>query len=163
MIGELIIGFEDAVGEPVVPHELPDIFDWIELWTFGRQRYDADILGYDERVGHEPPGLIHEHDGKGTGATVRDFYKMQVHRVSIAGRQDKRCALAQGRADRSKDVGRCGSLIMWCRWTCPALCPPTRDLVFLTYAGLVLEPDFHCGALRKASASFCQFGCKPPF
>jgi hypothetical protein len=34
MIGELIIGFEDAVGEPVVPHELPDIFDWIELWTF---------------------------------------------------------------------------------------------------------------------------------
>ena len=36
MIDDLIIGFEDAVGEPVVPHELPDIFDWIELWTFGR-------------------------------------------------------------------------------------------------------------------------------
>ena len=35
-IDDLIIGFEDAVGEPVVPHELPDIFDWIELWTFGR-------------------------------------------------------------------------------------------------------------------------------
>ena len=52
MIDDLIIGFEDAVGEPVVPHELPDIFDWIELWTFGRELYDADILGYDERVGH---------------------------------------------------------------------------------------------------------------
>jgi hypothetical protein len=65
-IGDLIIGFEDAVGEPVVPHELPDIFDWIELRTFGRYRYDADILGYDKRIGHVPPGLIHEHYGKGT-------------------------------------------------------------------------------------------------
>jgi len=36
MIDNLIVGFEDAVGEPVVPHELPNIFDWIELWTFGR-------------------------------------------------------------------------------------------------------------------------------
>ena len=57
-------------------------------------------------MGHEPPGLIHEHYGKGTGATVRDFYKMQVHRVSIAGRQDKSRALAQGRVDRFKDVVR---------------------------------------------------------
>ena len=36
MIDDLILGFEDAVGEPVVPHELSDIFDWIELRTFGR-------------------------------------------------------------------------------------------------------------------------------
>ena len=27
MIDDLIIGFEDAVREPVVPHELPDVFD----------------------------------------------------------------------------------------------------------------------------------------
>ncbi|MBI6630843.1 hypothetical protein JAO82_13240 [Pontibaca sp. S1109L] len=26
MIDDLIVGFEDAVGEPVVPHELPDIW-----------------------------------------------------------------------------------------------------------------------------------------
>ena len=44
-----------------------------------------------------------------------------------------------------------------------ALFPTTGDLVFLTYACLVLEPDFYCGALRKARASFYQFGCKPPF
>lgn len=36
MIDDLIIVLEDVVGEPVVPHELSDIFDWIELWTFGR-------------------------------------------------------------------------------------------------------------------------------
>ena len=45
MTDDLIIGFEDAVEELVVPHELPDIFDSIELWTFGRERYDADVLG----------------------------------------------------------------------------------------------------------------------
>ena len=36
LIDDLIIGFDDAVGKPVVAHELPDIFDWIEFWTFGR-------------------------------------------------------------------------------------------------------------------------------
>ena len=36
MIDDHIIGSENAVGELVVPHELPDIFAWIELWTFGR-------------------------------------------------------------------------------------------------------------------------------
>ena len=46
MINDLVVGFEDAVGEPVIPHELPDVFDRIEFWTFGRQRDDADILGY---------------------------------------------------------------------------------------------------------------------
>ena len=106
MIDDLVVGFEDAVGEPVIPHELPDIFDWIELWTFGWQRDDADILGYDERGGHVPPGLIHEEYGVGTQRDgSSDFGKMQVHRVGIAERQDKPCTLAQCRTDRSKDVG----------------------------------------------------------
>jgi len=111
-----------------------------------------------------PPGLIHDHYSMGTKCHgSSDFDKMQVHRVGIAERQDKPCALAQGRADRSEDVGRCGSLIMRCRWTCPALRPPARDLVFLTYARLVLEPDFYRYALREAGANFFQFGCKAPF
>ncbi len=95
------------------------------LWTFGRQRDDADILGYDERGGHMPPGLIHDHYSMGArrhGSS--DFDKMQVHRVGIAERQDKPCALSQGRADRSEDVGRCGSLIMRCR--CPNLMDVSR-------------------------------------
>ena len=80
MIDDLAVGFEDAVGEPVIPHELPDIFDWIELWTLGWQRDDADIIGYDERSGHVPPGLIHEEYGMGTQRDgSSDFGKMQVH------------------------------------------------------------------------------------
>jgi len=95
MIYDLVIGFKDAVGEPIVPHELPDVFDRIELWAFGWQRDDADILGYDERGGHMPPGLIHEHYGMCARCHCSsDFGKMQVHRFGIAERQDKPCALA---------------------------------------------------------------------
>ena len=111
-----------------------------------------------------PPGLIHDHHSMGANCHGSgDFDKVQVHRLGIAERQDKPCALAQGRADRSEDVGRCGSLIMWCRWTCSALRPPARDLVFLAYARLVLEPDFYRSAFREAGADFFQFGCNPPF
>ena len=52
----------------------------IELWAFGRQRDDADILGYDERGGRVPPGLIHEEYGMDTQRDgSSDFGKMQVH------------------------------------------------------------------------------------
>jgi hypothetical protein len=113
MIDNFAVGFEDMVREPIIPYELPDVFDRIEFWAFGWQRNDADILGYDERVGHMPPGLIHDHHSmcaKRNGSS--DFSKMQVHRIGIAERQDEPRTLAKGRADRSKDVGRCGSLIM---------------------------------------------------
>jgi len=164
MIDNFVVGFEDVVGEPVIPHELPDVFDRIEFWAFGWQRNDADILGYDERLGHMPPSLIHDHRSMGAKCHGSgDFDKMQVHRLCIAERQDKPCALAKGRADRSEDVGRCGSLIMWCGGPCSTLCPSARDLVFLTDSGLVLEPDFYRSALWQARADFFQFGCKPPF
>jgi hypothetical protein len=113
VIDDFGVGPEDAVGEPVVPHELPDVLDWIELGTFGRQRDDADIFGHDQRVGHMPSGLIHEQYGMGAGRySSSDFGKMQVHRFGIAERQDKPCALAERRADRSEYVGRGGALIM---------------------------------------------------
>jgi len=57
------------------------------------------------RAGHLPPGLIHEHDGMGTRRHgPGDFGQMQGHRVGIADRQDKPCALGRGRADRSEDM-----------------------------------------------------------
>ena len=113
VIDDFGVGSEDAVGEPVVPHELPDVFDWIELGTFGWQRDDADIIGHNQRVGHMPSGLVHEQYGMSAGRySSGDFSKMQVHRVGIAERQDEACALAERRADRAKDVGRGGALIM---------------------------------------------------
>lgn len=62
MIEDVIVGSEDAVGEPIIAHELPDVLDRVEFGTFGRQSDDADIGGHDELSGHVPSGLIHQHD-----------------------------------------------------------------------------------------------------
>src|SRR5262249_23715537 len=43
MVDEIVVGFEDAVGEPVVAHELPDVLDRVELWALRRQQNDGDI------------------------------------------------------------------------------------------------------------------------
>jgi hypothetical protein len=48
MIDEIVVGFEDAVGEPVVAHELPDVFHGIEFRAFRRQGDDGDVGRYDE-------------------------------------------------------------------------------------------------------------------
>jgi hypothetical protein len=34
MTDEIIVGFKDAIGEPVVAEKLPDVFDWIEFGAF---------------------------------------------------------------------------------------------------------------------------------
>src|SRR5262245_19424476 len=54
MVDEIVVGFEDAVREPVVAHKLPDVFDRIELGAFWRQRNDGDICGHEE-TGRQVP------------------------------------------------------------------------------------------------------------
>ena len=48
MVDEIIVGFEDAIGEPVVAHELPDILDRIEFRRFRRQGENGDVGGNDQ-------------------------------------------------------------------------------------------------------------------
>jgi hypothetical protein len=35
MVDDVVVGLEDAVGEPIVAHELPDVFLRIEFKAFG--------------------------------------------------------------------------------------------------------------------------------
>jgi hypothetical protein len=48
VIDDIIVGFEDAVREPVVAHVLPDIFDRIEFRAFRRQRDNGDVGGNEQ-------------------------------------------------------------------------------------------------------------------
>ena len=48
MVEDVAVGFEDAVRQPVVAHELPDVLDGVALGTFGRQRQQGDVAGDDE-------------------------------------------------------------------------------------------------------------------
>ena len=61
MVEDVVVRFEDAVRQPVVAHELPDVLDRVELGCPGWQRQQSDVIGDDEPVGYVPAGLI-EHD-----------------------------------------------------------------------------------------------------
>src|SRR5580704_15652648 len=43
MVEDVVVGLEDAVREPIVAHELPDVLDRIELGRFRRQRQERDV------------------------------------------------------------------------------------------------------------------------
>lgn len=164
VVDDVVVGGEDAVGEPVVAHELPDVFDRVQLGTFGRQSDDADIGRHIQLAGHVPTSLIHQDDRVSAGRDGERYLgQMQGHGFGIAEGQDQPCALAVIRADRAEDVGRFRPLVLWCRWTRPASGPTPRDLVLLTDARFVLEPYLYGRALREGCSDLCQLGGKAPF
>ena len=148
MVQYVLVRFEDAVGDPVVAHELPDVLHRIELGTFRRQRDESDVLRHDETVRQMPTGLIEQKRGMPARCDLfRDFGKMQVHRLSVAGGQYQRRALAAAWADGAKDLGRGRPLIGRRRGSGAAPCPTAGDLVFLADARLVGKPDFYVAGI----------------
>ena len=142
MIDYISVGFEGSVREPVVSHELPDVFDGIELRGAGRERHQCDVLGDLELVGGVPAGLIEEDDGVRAGHHLRgDLFQMPLHGLCIAPGQDEGRTDAAGRANGAEDVGRSGSLIVGCAGPGASPGPSAGDLVLLADPGLILEPD----------------------
>jgi hypothetical protein len=85
MVEDVLVGLEDPVREPVIAHELPDVFDGIELGAFRRQRDERDVRRHDERVGAVPSSLIQEQNGVGTGRhRGRDLGEMERHPLGVA-------------------------------------------------------------------------------
>lgn len=164
MIDDVLVGCEDAVGEPVVAHELPDILDRVEFGAFGRQRDEGDITRHDELVGHVPASLIYQHDRMSTGRDGERYLdKVQRHGFGIAEGQDQPSALAEFRADRPEDVDRFRPLILGCRWPRAALGPAACDFILLADPSLVLEPYFYGRTAREGRFDLCQLVCEPPF
>ena len=144
MVDEIVVGFEDAIGEPVVAHELPDVLDRVELGRFRRQGNDGDVVRHGEAHRHVPSGLIDQEHGVGAWRDgLGDLDEMQVHRLGIAGRQDQGGALTLFRTDGAEDVCRGGALIAGSARAGAALSPAAGDLVLLADPCLVLEPNFY--------------------
>ncbi len=114
LVEDLVVGFEDPVGEPVVAHELPDVFLRVQLRALRRQWNQRDVGRDGELGGEMPAGLIDEQGGMGARRNLcGDFGQMEIHRLGVATRHDERRALAVFRADRAEDVGGGGPLIFW--------------------------------------------------
>jgi hypothetical protein len=91
-----------------------------------------------------PSGLIDEEDGVGSWCDrLGNFGKMQVHGFGVAGGQDQSRTLSLLWADGSEDVGRCGSLIPRSARASAAFGPPAGDLVLLTNARFIREPNLY--------------------
>lgn len=106
IIDEIVVGFEDTVGEPVVAQELPDVLDRVEFGTFRRQGDNGDVGRHDEACREVPASLINYDDGVGTGCDdLGDLRKVEVHRLGIASRRDHGRALAMLWADSAEDIG----------------------------------------------------------
>ena len=73
MVEDVVVGFEDAVRQPVVAHELPDVLDRVELGAFRRQRQQGDVGGDDQPCREMPARLIEDQHGMGPGATEADI------------------------------------------------------------------------------------------
>ena len=77
------------------------------------------------------------------GNPAGDLGQMQVHRLGVAERQDQARGLAIFRADRAKDVGGGGALVLRGGRSGAALGPSPGDLVLLANAGLIGKPHLY--------------------
>jgi hypothetical protein len=142
MIENVGVGREDPVGDPVLPHELPDVLDRVQLGRFGGQRQKRDV-GWDLQLARDVPARLIEQQHRVTARRdgLRNLGQMQRHRLGRAARQHQAGGLASRRADRAEDVGRGRPQIPWRRGPRAAFGPTACDLVLLADARLIGKPD----------------------
>src|SRR6266508_4650658 len=88
VVDDVVEGFEDTVREPILPHELPDIFLTVEFGCARRQRHEREVAWDLESLGAMPPGLIEEDDRvRAWGNFGCDFVEVELHGLAVAGRQ----------------------------------------------------------------------------
>lgn len=160
VVDDVVVIAEHPVGEPIVAHELPDVFHDVELGAFRRQRQQRDVVRHGDIAREVPPGLIEQQHGMFVGADHgADLGQVQVHRHGGAEGQDQGRALAVLRADGTEDVGRGVALVLRCRGPGPAPCPAAGDAVLLADPGLVGEPDlYRVEAEALLARDACQRG-----
>ncbi len=84
---DVVEGFEDTVRQPVLSHELPDIFLAIELRCTRRQLQERYLAGNLKFLGAVPAGLIEDKDRVGAcGYSCSDLIDMKLHGFGVAER-----------------------------------------------------------------------------
>ena len=87
---DIVVGLEYPVGKPVIAHELPYVFDGVQLGRSWWQEHQCDV-GWDlEPAGGVPSGPVDdEYSVSAWCHQGRDFIKMPLHGLSVAAGQDK--------------------------------------------------------------------------
>ncbi len=71
MVEDIVVASEDPIGGPVVAHELPEVFGWVELGTCWQQRQDCDFSRHAEFSRQVPTRLVHQEPGVSAGRHFR--------------------------------------------------------------------------------------------
>jgi len=159
MVDDVVVGCEDAVRQPVVAHELPDVLDRVQLGASGWKRQQRDVGWDDQVIRTVPSGLIEQDNGMGAGCDVAgDLFEVHSHRLAIAARHDDTRSLPLGWADGTEDPGRGAALVLRGRRPGAASGPAPGELGLLTDACLVLPPQLYRRAARERPSDRCQAG-----
>ena len=97
---DVVVGLEDAVREPVLPHVLPDVLSRVEFRRPGRQGHQGNVVRDLERFGGVPAGLIENQDGVGAGGDL----------VAISSRWSCMAAVLQWGRTKPAPVPRAGQM-----------------------------------------------------
>ena len=155
MVDNVVVGLEHAIGEPVIAHELPDVFNRVEFRRARRQWQDGNVARHDQILRQMPASLIHNEDSmRIVGNMAVDFGQVLVHGIGVAPRHDEGCGFSALGADSAEDVCGAGALVVWSRRPRSTFRPAARDLVLLPDPGFVLEPDFDHSAFGGTLGDF---------
>lgn len=107
VVDDVVVGFEDAVRQPVIAHELPHVFDRVELRAPRWHRHQCDVGRDDQRGRSVPSGLIEQDDRMCAWCDVEgDLLKVYAHRHAVAPGHDDTGSLAFRRTDRPEQPCR---------------------------------------------------------
>jgi len=88
-------------------HELPDIFDWIELGAAGRKRHQGYGGRNDQFGGAVPSGLVeNDHRVRARSNMECDLLEVHAHGLDVARRHDDPGSLTLSGADCTEDPRR---------------------------------------------------------
>jgi len=113
VVDDVVVGFEDAVRQPVVAHELPYVLNRVELRASWRQRHQGNIGRHDQFGRTVPSGLIEQEDRMRARRDVEgDFLEVHAHRLAVATGHDDTGGLAFGGTDRAEQPCRGATLVL---------------------------------------------------
>jgi len=159
VIDDVVVGREDAVGEPIIAHELPHVLDRIEFGTFGRQRQEGDIGRNVQFAGHVPSSLIQHKHGVSAGCDLAtDFGKVHIHCFAVATRHDQCGAFTFCGTDRPKDPGRSSTQIARRDRSGSTPGPAPGELRLLANPGFILPPELYRRAFGQTPPDLRQAG-----
>lgn len=151
VVKDVIVGFEDPVREPFVAHELPNVFDRVDLGASRGKRHQGNSKRHDEFGRAMLTGLIEDDHAWAPSGT---WMAISSGCILIASPLQRRITIRQpflGRLYHAKAAGRGAPLIAWYRRAYAALVTAPRELGLRANPTLVLPRQYYGRSLGRLS------------